>query len=151
MAGNIINGDFFNQIDQLYDHAHSQALVFPSGAGAVVLTASAAAWVGWGSTTKYEIIPSASAPAFPFDIHWAVVSSISANGDYEVGIFAGPAGSEVLIATVPITRTATASAEGISPMMTRRQPRGTRISAALRGSNAVANTVGLRLGGHAYV
>lgn len=78
--------------DSLYAHAytvnahiHTAQKVYPSLADSIQINTHANAWM-LGNLT--EIIP-ANVVAFPFDIHWIAISDISANGEYELVLYAG--------------------------------------------------------------
>jgi len=150
MPGNIMQGDFFDTLHIVEDHLHSKSFCLPSFGAPVSLTTTASAAWGYSATAAVEIVASVDAPSAPFDIHWAVVTDISANGYYELEILQGPAGSETFIARVPFFKTAGAPGETTVPCISPRMAKNTRISCKLYGSNAAANTCKVKLGTHQY-
>jgi hypothetical protein len=132
----------------LSDHIHSAPNAYPRGAGAVLVAKSAGEWAAVPDT-KTEIIP-ANTITSPFDSHWISVNSITANGEYELYLYSGAAGEEVEIGMVPITRTAVQAQEGSVFNMSEIQAPNTRISAALRGSPAGAESLNIKIGYHTY-
>lgn len=97
-----------------------------------------------GTETATDVIPD------DFDIHYLNISALSANGDYEIIIFSGDAGSEVEIARIAATRNAVFSQEGSKSCQSPIIDAETRISAALVGSNAAANTCAIKFEYHTY-
>jgi hypothetical protein len=85
-----------------------------------------------------------------FDIHWCVVSDISGNGEFELKIYKGAAGSEIEIAHITFVRNAVQSQEGAIPVQMERVLKGTRISAAIQSDQAAVRTLGIKFMGHAY-
>lgn len=154
MPGNIIgNVGFFTQteadlLDIADDHIHTPALVFPSQADPVTISTTASAWNDFTEIT--EIWSAAEAPSSQFDIHWAIVSDISAVGDFHLKLASGESGSEVEIGDAIFSRSANQTQEGSSPVRTPRVAAGTRLSVALSSSNAAVNTIGLKMNYHVY-
>ena len=150
MAGNIIQGGFFDTLHVIEEHLHSKTMAFPTGAATIRLSTIASAWPSYTSVVIKEIVSAAGAPSSTFDIHWAVVSNISLVADYELLIFSGEAGVEELIAVVPFARDTFAASIGGLPVVTPRQAKNTRISASIRHSAASIDTVQVKLAGHIY-
>jgi len=71
-----------DKAEQLSEHAHSGALVYPTLAGGVVVAAGAA----WTLGNFVEIIP-ASFISRDFDIHWINIEDASADDVYEIHLF----------------------------------------------------------------
>lgn len=129
-----------------YYHVHSPAKVYPPLADAITLTANAS---GWTYGTKVEIIP-ASTITVNFDIHWIIVSEISAVDEYELSLYSGEVASEVLIATVAFNRSSTFAQEGNLPCQIPPQLANKRISAALACKSTNARTCTIKLYYHEY-
>ena len=135
------------KLDQLTDHAHNVGEVTPELANPIELTKASGAWAAYPTPT--EIIP-AGAISDDFDVHWAVISALSANGDYSLQLYQGAALSETVIATIAITRNAVQSQEGAIPVLTPLMSGNTRISAALSSGNAAQDTIEVKLMHHCY-
>jgi hypothetical protein len=133
--------------DILNDHVHKGSKVYPTLAAPTPLAKAAGAWAAFPTPT--QIIP-ASTISLPFDIHWVNISSISANGDFELKLYKGAALSEVEIAHIAFSRTAVQSQEGAQPIQMPIQVADERISAAISSSNAAADTVAVKLYYHEY-
>lgn len=137
----------FGNMDRLNEHIHSAMRTYPELADHVLLTKAAGAWAAYPTPT--EIIP-ANGIAEDFDIHWISVSTISANGSYMLRLYKGAVEAEVLIASIPLVRTAVTSQEGSALCTTPIIPANTRISAAISSGNAAQNTLSIKLGYHTY-
>lgn len=85
-----------------------------------------------------------------FDIHWINVSAISANGNYELIIYSGDAGSEVEVGRVSFVRNAVQSQETSLQFMTPMIAALTRISARLNCGNNNADTCKVKVAYHTY-
>jgi hypothetical protein len=160
--GNIL-GAFFDYVHVPYDpddittimgylrtgyfHVHGASFIYPDKAAPVELTSAAGAWAITGN--KIEVIP-ANAITKNFDLHWASISTISAELDGVIDIFAGPAPSEVQIGAVDVSRTTNFSREGAMPVQIPQQPANTRISCRFSDSTAQARTVRVKFYGHVY-
>ena len=129
------------------DHLHNITKLYPELAIPVVLTKAGGAYAAFGTPT--EIIP-AGTIGLDFDIHWAVVSAISANGDYILQLYQGAALSETVIATISVVRNAVQSQEGSMSMITPLLLANARISAAISSGNAAADTLATKLQFHTY-
>jgi hypothetical protein len=138
----------FGRLQKADEHVHSSAKVYPELASPITLTKGAGAWAAYPAS-KTEIVPVNTIVA-PFDIHFILVDTISANGNYTVKLYSGLAGAEVEIAVVSVVKTAAASQEGALPITCPIQPANTRISAAISSSNAAANTLNLKVHYHTY-
>lgn len=130
-----------------YYHVHGAAFIYPKYAAPITLTSAVAAWAITGAIT--EIIPS-NAIKKDFDLHWASMSDISATLDGIIDIFAGEAGSEVLIGSVDVVRTSNFSREGAAPSQVPQIPANTRISCRFTDSTASSRTVRVKFYGHVY-
>ena len=112
----------------LQEHTHSVAMIHPELVDPISLQKAAGVWAAYGTPTE---IVAAGAIAEDFDLHFGIISAISANGDYTLEIYQGPALSEVQIAHIAVSRNAAQSQEGAIPIITPLISADTRISAAL--------------------
>ena len=146
--GNIIDNYVKETTEVLNDHIHEGAQLYPEISDPVTITAINTAYNALTSIS--EIMSGGDAPGVLFDVHWAIISNISANGDYILRLFEGAAGSEVEIATIGFVRNAVQSQEGSIPVQTKRVAASTRISGALSSSNALGDTADVKLMFHEY-
>jgi hypothetical protein len=157
-----IIGGYFGPTEQekLYvteEHLHAGSLVLNTQAAPITISKTNSAWSDFSNMIT-EICSAGAMSTLiganngnSFDVHWAILSSISAAGEYELALYKGASGSEIEIARVAFNRGAAAPTQSINkPIITERMDKVTRISAALTGSTAVANTVDIKLEGHAY-
>ena len=135
------------KVKQLLEHTHAVGEVTPELANPILLTKAAGAWAAYPTPT--EII-AAGAITDDFDLHWAVISALSANGDYTLQLYQGAALSETVIATIAVTRNAVQSQEGAIPVITPLIAGSTRISAALSSGNAAQDTAEIKVMYHRY-
>lgn len=142
------DGDsIYSRLYKLEKHIHSVSWVYPELANGIQLQKGSGAWAAYPTPT--EIMP-ASTKSDPFDIHHIQVNNISANGEYTIAIYQGAALSEVLLGTIPVSRSAAQSQEGSAPGITIIVPGITRISAALSSGNVAQNTIVMKICGHGY-
>ena len=73
----------YSIVDILRDHTHSAQMVHPTLANAITVTAGAVGWTLGGAAT----VVAGSAIGTDFDIHYVVVSAISANENYELHLY----------------------------------------------------------------
>jgi hypothetical protein len=157
--GNII-GSFFdqdsaNRIEILEDHIHKRAITFPQGVSPIQLSTTNSAWSDFSNMIA-EILSAGGVSSIfaglgdTFDIHWAIISAISADDDYELKLYKGAAGSEVEIAHIPFTRNAVLSQEGAIPVQTPLMNTNERISGAIQSGGAAVRTAQVKLIGHVY-
>ncbi len=146
--GNVFDNYIKDTLGILEDHVHKGTQLYPEISDPVTITAVNTAYNPLTSIS--EIMSTGDAPGALFDIHWAVISNISANGDYILRLFEGEAASEVEIATISIVRNAVQSQEGSIPVQTRLIAAGTRISGALSSSNVAGNSIDVKLMLHEY-
>lgn len=142
-SDNTISG----KLAEIFEHMHSSSQIYPKLADPVLITKAGGAWAAYGTPT--EVVP-VDTITVEFDLHWVVVSDISANGFYTATIYKGLAGSEIAIAEIAANRNAVQSQEGSIPIATAPIPANTRISVALSSSNAGADTVNVRLMYHLH-
>lgn len=135
------------KVKQLLEHIHSIAMIHPELANPVSLQKASGAWAAYGTPTE---IVAAGAITEDFDLHFGIISEISANGDYTVEIYQGAALSETQIAHISVSRNAVQSQEGTIPIITPLLAGDTRISAALSSGNAAQDTLKIKLMYHTY-
>lgn len=134
----------------LLKHMHGSTFTYPSNQNGLTITKAAGTWPGTDfPATKTEIV-AANLITNPFDLHFMNTSAISANGEYEIGIFTGAAGAEVLKHIIPVSRSSVQSQEGRFNIRTEYFLANTRISLALRGSPAGTESVTVKVTGHEY-
>ena len=131
----------------LIDHTHSVAMVHPELADPISLQKASGAWAAYPTPTE---IVAAGAITSDFDIHFGIISAISANGDYTIEIYQGAAPSETVIAHIVVARNAVQSQEGAVKIITPLISANTRISAALSSGNVAQDTVEIKLMYHPY-
>lgn len=131
-----------------YYHVHGKSFVYPSLANDVTLTSGAGAWAAGGSIT--EVIPAATLTDAAFDLHWINISNITSNATIQINIYAGGAGSEVLIGATRATRTTNQARNGPARIQIPQQTSGTRISCRLYDSTAVTVSCDVSFEGHYY-
>ena len=129
-----------------YYHAHGTPILFPLNEAFITATSDATAWT---HGAKAEIMATTDT-AKAFDIHWAVLSDISENGQYNMTIWAGDAGSEVALCSVAFARTTNKAQEGSKRVQIPQQHSATRISVSISDSTSSAQTVEVALEGHLY-
>ena len=126
---------------------HSKSCTYPKLANSIQLQKATGVWAALPTPT--EIIP-ASTVTSPFDLHWANINTISANGDYLVAFYKGAALSEIEICCIPVSRSAVQSQEGSVQLITELLDANERISAAISSSNNTQNTLNLKVIYHIY-
>ena len=124
-------------------HLHYQSKVAPWGAVPITLTAGAAWVLGVFSA---DILAADAEPDI-FDIHWATLSGASANGTYDIEIYAGA--SDLLIAHCSITRTGVFTGSLSVACQSRMLVGGSRLRAKVMSDQAGA-TVEIKLHYHSY-
>jgi hypothetical protein len=134
-------------LNTAYYHVHGSSFIYPKYAAPVTLTSSSGAWTTTGNII--EVIP-ANAITKAFDLHWASLSTISADLDGIIDIYAGASGSEVMIGAVDVSRSTTQSRENAMPVQIPQQPANTRISCKFSDSTTNARTVRVKFYGHVY-
>lgn len=130
-----------------YYHIHGKSFVYPEYADNILLTADAGVWSQGGQII--EVIP-AGAMGHAFDLHFLNVENISANGVLQVDIYAGLAGSEIVIGSTKPHRNVATSQENSRRIQIPQQKAGTRISCMLSDSTAGAITCRVSFEGHFY-
>lgn len=128
----------------LDEHIHSEQLVAPWGAAPVLLTSGGGAWT-FGAYSN-DII-ALNAVTSLFDLHWAVLTGASANGDFEIEIVYGAA--DTVACHVAFSRTNAFTASITLPIMTIRLPANSRVRARMRDSVGAA-TCSIKVLYHTY-
>jgi hypothetical protein len=122
-----LGSSLVSAVHTLEEHIHHSQKVFPTLSDPITLTSAGGAW---NLGTIVEVVPVDTITS-DFDIHWLAFSSASATDDYEIEIYSGLGGAEVLIASTKTYKQATQAGSAPSPVMTPIQPANTRISAAV--------------------
>ena len=132
----------------VYQHLHSPSWVRPTLADGVLLTAGGVAWT---LGAQVQIISAAGADAMvrPFDIHWANIESVSANGVFEVVLYYDIGAGAVEWGRCRTSRQAVQSGSPPGPIQGPILPAGTPITAAVASSSGGA-TCRISLEGHTY-
>lgn len=144
-----VSGSLHGKTELILEHLHSDIFTRPNLTAGVTLTTPGGSWAG-GYGPKVEVIPANNITS-DFDLHFMSISNISANGLYQVQLYSGGAGSEVAEGDgFAISRSAVQSQEGTRKILTRVFPANTRISAAVAGGVAGAETVVVKVEGHTY-
>lgn len=131
-----------------YYHVHGQSFVYPSLANDVTLTSGAGAWDDSGAKT--EVIPANALSTSAFDLHWINISDIDGTTEIQIDIYAGGAGSEVLIGGTRASRTTNQARNGPSRIQIPQQPANTRISCRLSSEEVDVTTCKVSFEGHYY-
>lgn len=126
-----------------YKHVHGTPFIFPNLAAAVSLTKSTTEWLEGTA----GILIAANAATDNFDIHYAVINDISANGQYQLNLYAN---DTTLIGGIVFSRSANFSQEVHLPVQIPQQLKGTKITGKLAGSGTGGSTCGVKLVGHYY-
>ena len=131
-----------------YYHTHGASFLYPKYADSVTLTAGTGVWNTGGAIT--EIIP-ANTITKPFDLHYAIISLISALCHADIDIYAGSAGSEVQISGgIRVFRDSNFVFEGSHTILVSQIPANTRISAKISDSTTGSITLRIAFEGHVY-
>jgi hypothetical protein len=147
-----------SRILELENHIHKRAITFvpdADGTAPISLSTTNSAWSDHSNMIA-EIMSAGAMSTLllplgsKFDIHWAIISNISGNGNFEMKVYSGAAGSEVIIAHVPFVRNAVTSQEGAIPLQTPRIATATRISASIVSDQAAVRTCDVKFVGHVY-
>lgn len=145
-SDNQMNPSIVGHLKASYYHIHNASVVYPIQADPVQLTAGTGAWTEGVNT---EIIAALAKNNFSFDIHHVILGDVSANDDYEVRLYTGNSGSEVLWGTCAFTRDSNQVKGSQIPIQGSPIPKGTRISATLSSRNG-GNTANIKIYTHEY-
>jgi hypothetical protein len=119
----------------LLAHCHSVQLCMPTLAGGVTVTAAGGAW----TLGNFVVIIATNAVTDPFDIHQIHVGTFSASDIYQLELYSGANGAEVLIAQVRFSRTSNTNPGSILPVITPILPANTQVKAKLASAGGGAN------------
>jgi len=128
-----------------YYHVHSPAKVYPNLANPVNVVAGVGAWT-FGAYT--EIVPE-NGITEAFDIHWVHTSEISAVDNYQLELYSGTVGNEVLIGSIAFSRDSNQVQTASQPIQIPPQPANTRITARL-ASGTGSDNVDIKFYYHEY-
>jgi hypothetical protein len=138
-------------VDEIQDHLHSAAKVYPTLAAGITVTASSTAWVLGPTTT----IVAENKISSPFDIHYINISAVSDANTFELAFFTGTnsstcssAGTE--IGRVRFTRSATMYSPPLVPFMNRLLTANYAICARIASESAGADTAVVSIFYHTY-
>ncbi len=127
------------------EHIHSAQMIWPSLAAGVTVTSKN---IAWNLGDAFAQVVAASDITADFDIHWVYISSISAQGDYELWLYYG--GSDTFAAMVPFSKAGAQDSQLSIPCQTIIIPANSRIYAKLASDNAVADTADVKVLYHPY-
>lgn len=132
----------------LYYHFHGYNFMSPYHANPVTLTSSAASWSNTGTIAT---IIAANSITKAFDLHYASISSISAElfGIIDLYIDTG-SGWEFFRPGCDVQRTSNFAREGVAPLQVAQIPANAAIGARFLDSTTSSRTLGLRVYGHVY-
>lgn len=142
-AGNSI----YSLTHTMEEHIHNSVFIRPDLAPHVTITKATGIWAAYPTPTQ---IIAANDITSPFDLHFMNLTGITATGGYQIALYSGAPGAEVLIGSYGFARNSVVSQEGTRPILTPLFPANTRISAALSGSMNAQESVNIKLEGHDY-
>ncbi len=145
-SDNQMNPSIIGHLKASYYHVHNPSVVYPIQADPIQLTAGIGAWT---EGSKVEIIASGAKNDFSFDIHHVILGDVSSNDDYEVRLYTGESGSEVLWGTCAFTRDSNQVKGSQIPIQGSPILKGTRISATLSSGDG-SNTANIKIYTHEY-
>ncbi len=125
----IVESSYLTVTYKLNLHIHKNQQVAPWGSGPVLLTSGAGAY-NFGAYSN-DII-AAGVTTNLFDLHWAIISAASANGNFEIEFYYGA--GDTPVCRVDFSRTSPFTASVTLPLMTIQMPAGSRIRARSRDS-----------------
>lgn len=136
----------YGKVKTLLEHVHEHGKCYPNLSDAITITGGVA---GWALGSFVEIVPSDTITS-PFDIHWIYTSSGSVSDEYQVNLYEGTLGNEVLICEVPVSRDAAQSGTITARVMTLIQAANTRISAKMASKSGGSDTIKIKILYHEY-
>lgn len=136
----------YGKCKTLLEHNHEQGKCYPSLANAIEITGGAGAWA---LGNFVEVVP-ANGITSMYDIHWVHTSNASVTDEFQVNLYKGELGSEILICEVPITRDATQSGSIPAKSMSSLIAANTRISAKCASKSGGGDTIDIKLSYHTY-
>jgi hypothetical protein len=127
--------------NSIYQKNFAIQKIRPSLADGFTLTSNAEKWV---MGEKVELIPTNSINV-PFEIHFVGTGNASGLGSFEIHLFAGEIGAEVLIGQCRTVRVSNQTGPTSIPIQTPTQPANTRISASVARGTAGSETIAMGL------
>ena len=125
----------------LLEHTHDSAMVYPALAVSLqVVSSNVAHTLG-----VFKEIVAANQISEDFDIHWVAVQAASANGEYELVLYA----ATTEIGRCSFARTDKKDIDAV-PFQCPIQPANTQIQAKLSTNNAVGDTCNIKIMYHLY-
>ena len=118
----------YSKLYVLSDHAHGVQLCKPDKADGISVTAGALAWA---LSAAYTVVIATNAVDAPFDIHMVHVGTFTATDVYQLELYSGANGAEVLIAQVRFSRINATNPGSILPCITPLLPANTQVKAKL--------------------
>ena len=118
----------YSKLYVLSDHAHGVQLCKPTLAGGITVTAAAGAWA---LSSAYTVLFATNEVNAPFDIHQIHIGTFTGNDIFQLELYSGANGAEVLAAQVRFSRTNNTNPGSILPCITPLFPANTQIKAKL--------------------
>lgn len=143
-SGSGSQADYLSHI--MEEHIHSVQRVYPSLANAIQLVGGSTAWA---LGAFVQVVP-ANAITDAFDVHYINTSNASAADNYQIELYAGSSGAEVLIAQTRIVRPLGVTQSIPMPIVTPVQLPNARISARLASASGGGDTLDISIFYHTY-
>jgi len=123
------NGNsIYSKLYTLSDHVHGVQLCIPDKADGISVTAGALAWA---LSAAYTVVIATNAVDAPFDIHQIHIGTFTGNDIFQLELYSGANGAEVLAAQVRFSRTNNTNPGSILPCITPLFPANTQVKAKL--------------------
>jgi hypothetical protein len=132
-------------LEILKEHVHSVGEVAPWGSAPITLTSGAGAYT-WGDYS--DDIIAANEVTEIFDIHYAIISSVSENADFEVELVYGA--SDTVAAEINFRRTNAFTSSIDLKVMTPRISANSRVRARMRDSAGNEASAAIKVKYHTY-
>lgn len=130
----------------LQKHIHGIQKTYPYLADAVTLTGGTNAWT---LGNKIEVIP-ADTITSPFDIHCVNTGSASVTDTYQIVLYSGSVGNEVIVGTTRVVKDSAMSSILTKAIISPIFPANTRISMALASKSGGNDTLTVSVEYHEY-
>ena len=127
-------------------HFHAIQKVYPTLANGIVVTGGVAAW----ALGSFAVLIPANAITDAFDIHFLNIAAYNANDTFEIQLYAGPDGSEVLVGSARVTRTTNVGASPLVHMQMPIQAPNTQIKCKVASQLGTSNFMTLSVQYHTY-
>ena len=121
--------------DTVYDDFHNQMMLYPDLALGTTVTAAGGIW----TLGSFTVLVATNAISSPFDIHGVNWDNYSGNGQYQLNVYSGADGAEVLIGSVKINRQDVSNTTSESILNTPILPANTQVKAKLATRNGGMN------------